>query len=259
MMELDYIKTDPTGNITVLVTTPVPENKQAQAAEEIMERMPDCQQVGFVSSRDGYDAALRMMGGEFCGNASLSLAAVLAEERGMEGLFSLCVSGADGPVKVYITKQGDRYSGSVSMPLPLEIPTVDFGRYKVPVVVFPGIAHAIVKQRMPQALAEMLIREWSARVKADAFGIMLLDEAGRRMTPVVYVRSTDTVVAEGSCASGTAAAAALTASVSGSADIELSEPCGTMAARARAEGGRVAELELVAGVRLVRRGSVTVL
>ena len=55
------------------------------------------------------------MGGEFCGNASLSLGAVLAQRQGREGTFTLRVSGADGPVTVDITKEHDGWRGRVSM------------------------------------------------------------------------------------------------------------------------------------------------
>ena len=255
MMKLEYIETDPTKNITLLVTTPVPEALQAAAAEELMAQMPECEQVGFVSRSDGV-VRLRMMGGEFCGNASLSLAAALAGERGRGGEFLLSVSGTDGPVRVFVEDAGEgAYTGSVSMPLPREIRTCGFGRMSAPVVFFPGIAHAVVRDRIPVPLAEMLIREWSADLGAGAFGIMLLDEPAGRLTPVVYVRSTDTVVRESSCASGTAACAALEASVRGNAEMRLTEPGGIMAARASAVNGKVTELELTAGVILRRRGS----
>jgi diaminopimelate epimerase len=260
MMELKYIKSDPTKNITVLVETPVPEESQACAAEKIMELMPDCEQVGFIGDADGCDAALRMMGGEFCGNASLSLAALLSERGNTDGRFRLRVSGADEPVTVDIkkTSAGDYY-GTVAMPLPLEIREYDFGRYTAPVVRFPGISHAIVERPMPAALCEMVIREWSAAVGAEAFGIMLLERGAGRLTPIVYVRSTDTVVRESSCASGTAAAAALAASKNGEASLRLTQPGGVMEAAASAADGLVTRLSLSAGVRIAGRGTVTIL
>ncbi len=258
MMELRYIKTDPTKNITLLVETPVAEAEQSAAAEKLMQLMPDCEQVGFVGAADGCDAALRMMGGEFCGNASLSLAAVLAEKCGREGNFTLRVSGAEKPVKVNITQAIYGYAGSVAMPLPLKTERMRLGRYAPQVVRFPGIAHAVVTERMPVALAEMVIREWNAAVCADALGIMLFNESAGELTPVVYVRSTDTVVCEGSCASGTAAAAVIAALRDGTADISLREPGGIMGARAVAANGSVTELSLTGRVAILEKGVVTV-
>ena len=76
-MKLEYIKTDPTSNITVLVRTPVERAKQPEAAENIMAADRQCEQVGFVEESES-GTRLQMMGGEFCGNASMSLAAVMA-------------------------------------------------------------------------------------------------------------------------------------------------------------------------------------
>lgn len=256
MMQIQYIKTDPTKNITVLVETPVPQAVQAAAAEELMRRIPGSEQVGFIGKAAGCDAALRMMGGEFCGNASMSLAAVLAEKSGIEGEITLKVSGTDSPVKVYITKDGGAYRGRVSMPLPTGIEKHDFGRYSAEVVRFPGIAHAIVTAPMPPSLAETLIREWNAQVGAEALGIMLLDEAAATLTPIVYVRSTDTAVRESSCASGTAAAAALMAVKNGCATLVLREPGGVLTAQAAAEDGRVTALTLTGEVRILETGTV---
>lgn len=258
MMQIQYIKTDPTKNITVLVETSVPQALQAAAAEALMRRIPGCEQVGFIGRADGCDAALRMMGGEFCGNASMSLAAVFAQKVGTEGNFTLKVSGAAAPIKVYITKDGNAYRGRVSMPLPTGIEKYDFGRYSAEVVRFPGIAHAIVTAPMSAALAEMLIREWNAQVGAEAFGIMLFDETAGTLTPIVYVRSTDTVVRESSCASGTAATAALMAVRNGSASLALREPGGILTAQATAEDDRVTELTLDGEVRILETGTVAI-
>ena len=77
---LRYCILDPTGNITALAESPVAHGDQPAAAEAIMRRHPEVEQVGFV--RFGADAAgglageLRMAGGEFCGNASMSAAAL---------------------------------------------------------------------------------------------------------------------------------------------------------------------------------------
>ena len=70
-MRLDYFLLDPTGNITILVTSPVPVEKQAFAAARLMAREQNAEQVGFLSNAPSCDIALRMAGGEFCGNALL--------------------------------------------------------------------------------------------------------------------------------------------------------------------------------------------
>ena len=80
--QIRYRILDPNGNITVLVESAVPVEKQPSSAEWIMQQHPEVEQVGFVRflditpDSDGIHAELRMTGGEFCGNASLSTAAL---------------------------------------------------------------------------------------------------------------------------------------------------------------------------------------
>ena len=89
---IDYKIFDPTGNITALVETVVETDQQAKISAEIMRMHPEVEQVGFVSfdsdgsedSRDKEQAAhvrLRMAGGEFCGNATMSAAALFLIRR----------------------------------------------------------------------------------------------------------------------------------------------------------------------------------
>ncbi|MBO5556880.1 MAG: hypothetical protein J5927_06815, partial [Oscillospiraceae bacterium] len=74
---LQYTILDPTGNITALVESPVAVARQSAVAADLMARHPTVEQVGFVrfapaaGEKDAVQAALRMAGGEFCGNASM--------------------------------------------------------------------------------------------------------------------------------------------------------------------------------------------
>ena len=49
-MKVVYDVLDPTGNITILVRTPVPEADQPDVAAHLMELEPETEQVGFLSS-----------------------------------------------------------------------------------------------------------------------------------------------------------------------------------------------------------------
>ena len=89
---------DPTGNITALVESPGDEGEQRAVAASIMARHAAVEQVGFVRLPDekSAPAALRMAGGEFCANASMSAASLWALRLGLcEGELSLAVSGAE--------------------------------------------------------------------------------------------------------------------------------------------------------------------
>ncbi|BFR47842.1 diaminopimelate epimerase [Nitratidesulfovibrio sp. HK-II] len=122
---LRFHKFSPGGNTTILVTDLVPVRLRAAVAAELMgEHHVHAEQVGFVSLA-GVRPRIDMMGGEFCGNACRSLAALLALKRvlvaGPGGLMSgeIESSGVEGPlpVRVVLTAQGP--DAAVRMPLPL--------------------------------------------------------------------------------------------------------------------------------------------
>ena len=71
-MELNILRADPAGNITVFVLDPVEKAQRAAIAEKIM-AIPalKAEQVGYAcTAEDNVDGHMEMMGGEFCGNAT---------------------------------------------------------------------------------------------------------------------------------------------------------------------------------------------
>lgn len=251
-MQLEYIIADPTGNITALVRTGVPPEEQTRAAAALMAREPRVEQTGFLRLTER-GAELRMAGGEFCGNATLSAAAVFARERGLPPGESLTlpvrVSGAPAPLSVSVTALPDGgFSGTVGMPLPVSVGRKTLrlaGReLSAPCVEFPGITHIIAPGGMDADDAERAAREWCAVLGADALGLMLLDEQARRLRPLVYVPRGDTLFWESSCASGTAAVGAWFYARGGApVSLELDEPGGRLSVEAAPGvlrlGGRV--------------------
>ena len=231
--ELHYYLLDPTGNVTALVTDPVAPAQQPFAAAQLMQKEPTCEQVGFVNRNK-----LRMAGGEFCGNAALSAAALLCYRdplpQAAERLVSLQVSGQEKAVEVRVTPQDDRaFLGAVSMPLPKAVApcTLRFAgeTYALTRVDFAGMTHLIAAQPIEKQTAEQAIKVWCQTLGAEALGIMLLSDGSRRITPLVYVPTADTLFWESSCASGTAAAAAaLSLGKSGRQHYEFDEPGGRL-------------------------------
>ncbi len=257
-MKTDYYLLDPTGNVTILVTTLVPPALQPAAAARLMALEPAAEQVGFISREEGYDMALRMAGGEFCGNASMSAAAVAAMEEGRkEGRMKLRVSGALGPVMAEVAEgSGGIWRGTVDMPRPAAIEETDLpGAGKRPVVAFDGISHVILKEEMPRDLAEERAEEWCRHLGADAIGLMFLDREETALTPLVYVPAAGTLFWENSCASGTSAVGAyLAARDERPVTRALRQPGGSLTVEADPDG----RVRLSGTVRLIRRGSAEV-
>ena len=252
-----YSILDPTGNITALVEDAVEVALQPKVAAELMRRHPEVEQVGFVAYApgEGVDAALRMAGGEFCGNASISAAALYllhgpgaqadagGAVAGDETCVTLRVSGAARPVEVRLVRRGDKtFDAGVKMPQALRIENTAFEydgvRGELPLVRMEGISHVVVEPGAPffwlcedRLAAESAIRAWCDELGTDGLGLMFLegDMPTPRMTPLVYVPGGNTVFWENSCASGSSAVGMCLAQRSSArVDVSLQEPGGVL-------------------------------
>lgn len=261
-MEIAFSKWSPSQNVTVLVESPVPRAQQA----EIAARLLACdgvggEQAGFIEepTLSGADARLQMMGGEFCGNATLCLGALLAWRAGLEDGsaqdYALEISGSDGLTPCRIERSSDLFLGTVRMPAPERITSValdaDAGPLELPLVVMPGIAHIIapVSLGLTREEIERRIRCWNDVIRADALGVLLYDESASSIVPLVYVPATGTAVWERSCGSGTAALGCWQAHVTGAPFFApISQPGGIITV------STAPSLTITNTVRLVARG-----
>lgn len=266
-MNISYTKIDPSGNITLIVDSFVPREEQSRIAALLMVRDSEAEQVGFLEAPEDPCCAVRlqMMGGEFCGNATLSAAAVVMRQLGLDaGDMLIEVSGSPGPVKVTgVMSAPGRFDGEVDMPLPESIYECSFldgfDCHTLPLVRFPGICHAIISAgTLTREKAEAVIGPWCRQIGSEALGLMFFDKDKNTLTPLVYVESTGTAVWEGSCASGTAAVASYLAELDGEhASVCLFEPRGRLSAEAACSGSQVTSLKLSGSA--VIRGKNTVL
>ena len=123
MKTIRYSLLDPTKNGTVRVETPVPPERQPAVAARLMALEPEAEQVGFVADLAGDPLLLRMAGGEFCGNAAMSAAALRSERAGRDrDTVRLRFSGAEITADVQVQKEPDgSWTGTVKMPRPAEV------------------------------------------------------------------------------------------------------------------------------------------
>ena len=135
---IQYCIFDPTGNITALVETPVDIPNQPAVASRIMELEPDVEQVGFVTyanqsalAEGDAPVSLRMAGGEFCGNATMCAAALVAIHNDLRGgvvpvQIKVKVTGTTEPLTVSLEQQGAfSFSTAVSMPPAIRIGKIE--------------------------------------------------------------------------------------------------------------------------------------
>ena len=244
---LRYSIFDPTGNITALVESEVPQSGQIAVASALMLRRPEIEQVGFVrlAAAGETQLSLRMAGGEFCGNASMSAAALYLLRRGLEtpAALTLRVSGALRAVETRLDKTAeDCFAAGVCMPPASEIAERELRcgdmRGKLPLVRMEGIAHlmltpdsAFFALLQDRETAGRAARTWAGELSADALGLMFLEPEGAqpRLTPLVCVPGSGTLFWEHSCASGSAAAGVYLAALTGTcAALTLREPGGSL-------------------------------
>ena len=268
-MELKFIKTSPTENMTLLIETPVKREKHLEVAEQLIAYgSVYAEQAGYIEIPENPAAAkrLQMMAGEFCGNASLSLAAVLAEEKGLsvgeETEILLEVSGADSLVNCLMKKEEKGFSGRVAMPLPKAMEHKEFHlngeTYELDVVVFEGISHIIVPVSLwgekAVEMAEQAAKVWAAEMPA-AFGILLFDEEKGELKPLVSVQGV-TLIWERGCGSGTSAIGVYLAMKEGkSLSVSLKQPGGIMGAEVSVENGKITSLFITGKVSIVAKGT----
>lgn len=269
-MEIAYVKADPTQNMTILVETPVPRGQQQRIASLLMAyNSVFAEQTGFLESPVNPDAQMRlqMMGGEFCGNATMSLAAYLVHKLHppMDSSHDVCleVSGAEGLLHCQIAVKDGFYLGRVQMPVPRKIEEkklpLDGALYNVTMVFMPGITHLVVPAgEIPgdkKDFARRAAYAWESFITEDAFGILLYDGSTGYMDPLVYVRPTRTMVWERGCGSGTAAIGSYLAYTAGAdAYAEISQPGGVISVRAGWREGAVSQVSIEGQVRIAARG-----
>ena len=236
---IEYELWNPTGNRTVLVKTAVPISEQPHIAAVVMAAEPTAEQVGFVTETEG-GVYLRMAGGEFCGNAAMTAAALWSRDHGLDAGESTVVSVEITGRTVFaaVTARNEKtFVCTVEMPLPEEITQMQWQGKNLPAVRFEGITHVLCDRMMEKTEAEQAVKTLCRKAQADAMGLLFWEKEEERMTPLVYVPGAETLFWESSCASGTAAVGAYAARAAGQpVQLRLRQPGGDLKIAAVPDG-----------------------
>ena len=250
-MKLTFQRLDPAGNITLLVMTPVPrEDYQTIAAKLLSIPELDAEQVGFLAppQQDGF-IRLEMMGGEFCGNALRCAGLYYAASQGIRRArtFPVEISGCDAPLPVQVNSLTGQVTAE--MPLPKEILPCELFGQPAKAVRLPGILHAICQtdQKPSQEEVRQALRELTETYEVPAAGIMFWQFRKKTMEPAVYVRDTDSLYYERSCASGSTAVAAwsaLNTRKDGQHKLDIHQPGGVISTTALVQKGKLQRITI---------------
>ncbi len=180
---LEFYKINPSGNITVLLENKNFSKEQMQLLghEAMSSAHLQAEQVGFF---DVAKSSLQMAGGEFCVNATRSLALVLALKNGSAHLDNnrwhgtLQVSGCNEPLELVVNKDESGhaiYNVELHMPLPVLPPMQELGEGAV-LVSMEGIKHLLLDVDYFPFVAKNWQQE-SARMR-QVFGLEVEEALG---------------------------------------------------------------------------------
>jgi len=268
-MEIQFTKLSPTQNMTILVESKVPREKQVRTANALMDYSSVYgEQVGFIEQAKAPAAwaRLQMMGGEFCGNAAMSLAAFLVWRDKIEAFSKLVVplevSGSDDIIHCEVSADGSNYSVEVGMPKPRSVETkslkIGERSYDAGIVSFDGIVHVIISKEQcdKRELAENMVPILAEQFSEEAVGLILFDKPSLTIAPLIYVKPVSSLVWERGCGSGTAAIGAYLSFLSRQSITEgIKQPGGTIVVRSVFNGGAVSELSIRGCVKIAARGT----
>lgn len=225
-LDIEFIKANPSGNTTILVLSPLPREQYAPISQLLMQNnVLAAEQVGFVE-KTGTGSHLRMMAGEFCGNASRCYAAWLMMggsswlTEGGEVLRSLSqardsvkvwVSGHEGQLTAWAEEANNPYGCfvEIEMPCPSYIKhgrDTRVGTYSL--VGFEGITHVVLwHQATDESLLPYFHRLLENRgLDSASCGLMFVEnQQPLTICPLVYIGGMDSLIWEKSCGSGSLA------------------------------------------------------
>jgi len=271
-MKLHYAKVNPAENMTIFVLDQISAEYHKEIANKLMNyNNIHGEQVGFIQ-REGSFIRLQMMGGEFCGNATRSLAAYMVysgypETKKVDNGYEveLKTSGVEGTIRCLVkpTDEKNVYYSQINMPLPLDIKEDSYYYNKEIIyavkVHLPGITHIIVDANKIENEREFfqIVKSEMDKSEYDAFGIMFYDKKNGFLKPLVYVKATDSLYWERSCASGTCAlGVALAYEENKPISKSIHQPGGDLEVHIDWKDGKVDELKLDGPVEIVSEGIV---
>lgn len=268
--KIDFVKCNPTQNMTVLIKSKIPPDDYKVIAAKIMSYdNVYAEQVGFIEPfrKENADARLHMAGGEFCGNACMALAAYLANEQGLNQNetteLHLQVSGVERLVTCRITKNSGDYQCQVDMPLPLTIEQTVLNdgsdSYDMIVVRYSDFVHFVIEvedidTEMKRKMLN-LVKLIGPLLDTKMLGILLYNIRTSELAPLIYVSDLDSAVWERGCGSGTASVGAYLAwKNQKSMEAAIQQPGGTIQVRAFYDQERLTQLEIEGNVGIVAQG-----
>jgi histidine racemase len=268
--EIDFIKFNPTQNMTILVKANYPVEEYKHIASKIMSYdSVYAEQVGFIENPVNNKAAahLQMAGGEFCGNACMALAAYIASEKGLKQNdlteILLEVSGSDKLLMCQVKRNSDEYYCQVTMPIPKKIEqrTIEYDGSDLNMIIvrYHNFIHIVIEveefSKEVRGKAQSLAKLLGVTLGANLIGILLYKSKSHELAPLIYVPHLDSMIWERGCGSGTASLGAYLAwKNKGEIVANIRQPGGTIVVAANCHEEELTSLRIEGSVGIVAQG-----
>ncbi|KKI90052.1 diaminopimelate epimerase [Bacillus sp. SA1-12] len=268
--EIDFIKVNPTQNMTILVKSNYLVEEYKHIASKIMSYdSVYAEQVGFITKPTNNEAAARlhMAGGEFCGNACMAMAALIAAEKGIKQNdlteILLEVSGIESLIMCQVKRTSDEFYCQVTMPIPkkIEQKTIkyDGGDVNIIIVRYQEFIHIVIEvdefSKTVREKAQSLAKLLGVTLGAGLIGILLYNPDSYQLAPLIYVPNLDSMVWERGCGSGTASIGAYLAwRKRGEIAAKIKQPGGTINVFATCHNEEITSLSIEGAVEIVAQG-----
>lgn len=220
-MSVIYYKVNPGGNLTAIVQGEFPKDERLKICERILAEDPSIEQVGFwvQPTTAQAKAKLEMAGGEFCGNATRSLGAVLHLHTN-ETHFQLESSGFTDLIDLDVSISHAQIS----------LPHTSFNlQLETKLCTLPGISHLITEEKIDKESTLRLLQQHNLATEKAAGVMSYTEQDGKyAMRPIVWVRDAETLYEETACASGTLALAFYLHHTKGEKKFSIVQPSGSV-------------------------------
>ncbi|MGE7764879.1 diaminopimelate epimerase [Peribacillus sp. NPDC096540] len=270
IQEIDFIKFNPTQNMTILVKTNYLVEQYKYIASKIMSYdSVHAEQVGFIEKPINNKAAakLQMAGGEFCGNACMALAAFIASEKGLKhndlAEIILEASGTDKLITCQMKRNLEEYHCLVTMPIPKKIEQrtikYDGNDLNMIIVRYHEFIHIVIEveefSKTVREKAQSLAKLLGVTLGANLIGVLLYKSKSEEMAPLIYVPHLDSLIWERGCGSGTASLGAYLAwKNKGEIVTNIRQPGGDIKVFATCHGEELTSLLIEGSVQIVAQG-----
>ncbi len=200
----------PAGNDQLLIQGIVDKQYRRAINDEMIRRFPNVEQVSFYEfDKKKNIGRLELAGGEFCGNATRTLAYLLL--KGKLGTIKLQVSGTKHLLTAGVKKPNTAFAQMPIFANKQFVKKISNTLFRVDL---EGITHLVsyekILGRKPKELksyARNILKEQGLLYSVPAAGVMFFTENNNEINlqPIVWVRDIETILYETACASGTTA------------------------------------------------------